>query len=182
MRVSVREDTPLIKTKENFQKFFKNEVLAEVLFQNCTKANTVCTKGINALYSTSLPTEQVSPCKHEEADTRLLVHVNDIVHSGLKRDTTVCTDTDVFVIALNVFYGMSITELWIEFRSAKNCRWLLIHTIAEQLGEKTCRNYHSGIHLLVVIQYLLLLGKEKKTAWETWNSFPETTSCFMRDY
>ena len=182
MRVSVREDTPLPKTKENFQKFLKNEMLAEVLFQNCTKSNIVCIKGINALCSASLPTEQVSPCKHEEADNCLLVHVNDIVHSGLKRDTTVCTDTDVFVIALNVFYGMSITELWIEFRSAKNCRWLLIHTIAEQLGEKTCRNCHSGIHLLVVIQYLLLLGKEKKTAWETWNSFPETTSCFMRYY
>ena len=87
-----------------------------------------------------LPTERLSPCNHEEADTRLFFHVNDIVHNGLKRVTIVCTDTDVVGISLNAFCDMSITELWwFEFGSDKNCRWLPIHTNAEQLGEETCR-------------------------------------------
>ena len=147
MRVFVREDTPLPKTKKDFQKFLKSdqnktelsEMIAEFLFENWTKANIVCSKGINVLCNTSLPTERLSPCNHEEADTRLVFHVNDIVHDGLKRVIIVCTDTDVVGIALNVFCDMSITELWFEFGSDKNCRWLPIHTIAEQLGEETCR-------------------------------------------
>ena len=109
MRLSVREDTPLPKTKKDFQKFLRNdqnktelfEMLTEVLFENWTK-------GIKCI---------VQHLSTNKAD--------GIVHSSLKRVTIVCADTDV-VIALNASYDMSITELWIGFGSGKNCGWIPI--------------------------------------------------------
>ena len=188
MMVSLREDTPLPKTKKDLQIFLRNdqnktelfEILSEVLSEYCTKANIFCTKGINVLCNTSLPTERLSLCNHEEADIRPLVYVNDIVCSSLKRVTIVCTDIDAVVITLNAFYDMLISELWIEFGSGKIFRWLPIHTIAEQLGEETCRALPFWYAFTGCDTVSAFAGKGKKTAWETWNSFPEATSCFMR--
>ena len=119
------------------------------------------------------------PCNHEEIETRLLVQVNDIFHSGLKQVIIVCTDTDVAVIALNAFYIL-ITEWWLEFGSAKNCMWLLIYTIAEQLHEETQRTLPFWYAFTACDTVSVFAGKGKETAQETWNSFPKATSCFMR--
>ena len=51
------------------------------------------------------------PCTHEDADTRLLLHVADAVNRG-SRKVCVCTvNTDVMVLAIASFEKMNPDEL-----------------------------------------------------------------------
>ena len=49
---------------------------------------------------------------------------------------------------------------WLEFGSAKNCMWLLIYTIAEQLHEETQRTLPFWYAFTACDKYLFLLEKE----------------------
>ena len=42
----------------------------------------------------------------------------------------ITVDTDVVLIAIFVFSSVAIQELWIEFGSGKNKKWLPIHQYA----------------------------------------------------
>ena len=61
----------------------------------------------------------LQPTNHEEADTRLFLHVADAVYSGHKSVLIRTTDSDVVVIAVQVITHMKnkIDELWIAFGS-----------------------------------------------------------------
>jgi len=68
----------------------------------------------------------ISPCNHEEADTRVFVHVTCLVLCGHKSVMITTVDTDVVIIAISLIkklktYGLK--ELWIEFGVGKNKRW-----------------------------------------------------------
>ena len=43
------------------------------------------------------------PCTHEEADTRLLLHVADVVNRGSRKVCVRTVDTDVLVLAIASF-------------------------------------------------------------------------------
>ena len=44
--------------------------------------------------------------------------------------------TDVLVIALHVYWDVNVIELWIEFGTGKDRRWVPVHSYAELLGER----------------------------------------------
>ena len=46
--------------------------------------------------------ESVSPCLHEEADTRIFVHARDAAIGGSKALVIKANDTDIVVIAVSV--------------------------------------------------------------------------------
>ena len=128
--------------------------------------------------------EGLSPCSHEEADTRMMVHVAD----AAKQYNSVITstvDSDVVVLAVHVFACLtsSLTALWVAFDTGKSYRPILVHSICTALGHPKC---------LALPMFHALSGcntassfsrRVKKSAWETWDVFPElmdTLNALMR--
>ena len=83
----------------------------------------------------------LTPCSHEEADTRLFVHCKHAAITGFTTITIKANDIDVVVIAISCFLSLAklgVEELWIHFGQGQHKRWLPIHSIAAHLGiEKT---------------------------------------------
>ena len=81
-------------------------------------------------------------CNHEEADTRVLVHLLHalqtsslgMVHTG---------DTDVVVILLSNFHHIKAlnpaADIWISFKAGRRTRMISLNTIATNLGTTTCK-------------------------------------------
>ena len=66
----------------------------------------------------------LSPCTHEQADTRIFVHCLNSVRESNKRLLIHTVDTDLAVIAISVFRRLSVCEIWIAFRSGKAFRYI----------------------------------------------------------
>ena len=52
-------------------------------------------------------TDRLQPCSHEEADTRMLLHVKDAMNCGFKSVMIRTVDTDVVVLAVSHFQDLS---------------------------------------------------------------------------
>ena len=127
MRISVRKETPICKDIpicKDFQKFMRNDtnkmelfkMIADVVIQIPeTLPTIVATIGSKIVSNSSLEKLNIEPCNHEEADTRLLLHVLDGANSGIKKVSIITVDTDVVVIALRHFFTLNLEESWIEF-------------------------------------------------------------------
>lgn len=122
----------------------------------------------------------MEPCNHEEADTRLLLHVLDASLKGFNKISIVTVDTDVVVIALFHFFDMNIAELWIEIGVGQYRRWLPIHTYARCLKEEICRALPFWFALTGCDTVSMFAGRGKKTAWSVWEVYPEVTESFVR--
>lgn len=124
----------------------------------------------------------LEPCSHEEADTRIFVHVNDAVKNGFKKIAIRTVDTDVVVLAVRMASLLNIPELWIAFGTGKHLRYLSAHDIASALGSEKCKGltfFHAFTGCDIVSSFS---GKGKKSAWETWTKCAENlqfTSTFM---
>jgi hypothetical protein len=120
----------------------------------------------------------ISPCNHEEADTRLLLHAADAVQKGLKKVMIRTVDTDVVVLAVAVCHQIEVEELWICFGTGKNLRYIAAHGIADALGATKSKSL-LGFHALTGCdQTSSFASKGKKTAWGTWAVFGEVTPAF----
>ena len=53
-------------------------------------------------------TEGLQPCSHEEADTRILLHVKDAMNCGLSLVKIKTVDTDVVILAVAHFQDYQI--------------------------------------------------------------------------
>ncbi len=77
------------------------------------------------------------PCDHEEADTRLLIHLQD----SLQNDSTNCVvhtvDTDVVAILIGKFHYLTTlcqnANIWIAFGTGKSFTYYHINEIYENL-------------------------------------------------
>ena len=54
----------------------------------------------------------IAPCTHEEADTRILLHLADAVKEGYPKVSIRTVDTDVLVLAVKAAQCFNLTELW----------------------------------------------------------------------
>ena len=86
----------------------------------------------------SLNNQELTPYNHEEADTRLLLHVLSGSSCGYKKISIVTVDTDVVVISLYHFF-LDLEELWIELGTGRNKSYFPIHQLAKSLSEEVCR-------------------------------------------
>ena len=120
----------------------------------------------------------VSPCSHEEADTRLILHAADCVCNGYERVLVQTVDTDVLVLAVANFSEMHAAELWVAFGTGKHFKMIPVHEIANNLGETTARALPFFHALTGCDTVSFFAGKGKKTALETWRVFPEATEAF----
>ena len=80
--------------------------------------------------------ESLQPCSHEEADTRIFLHVAHCAKQGYKRIAIRTVDTDIVVLAIGHIQSIDIEELWICFGVGKNYRYIPAHTIADLLKER----------------------------------------------
>lgn len=92
------------------------------------------TDGDEALSKTT-STENVAPCNHEEADTRMMLHLADAVLKGHSKIMLRTVDTDVVVLAISCVPQLEgLKELWVHIGTGRNHQYLACHTIASCLG------------------------------------------------
>ena len=123
-------------------------------------------------------TTGLAPSTHEEADTRMFLHVSDAVNHGYGRVMVRTVDSDVLVLAIAAVQQLSIDELWIAFGSGKSLRYLPAHEMAGALGPERCIALpfvHAFSGCDTVSSFA---GRGKKTVWEIWKVFNEVTPAF----
>ena len=140
----------------------------------------VATHGTKVLCSPPLSVgSNLSPCWHEEADTRMMVHVADALGNGHKSIMIQTADTDVVVLAVAVVGALSLEELWVSYGTGKSHKVLPAHVFAKALGSSKSRCLPFFHALTGCDTTSFFTGHGKKTAWTTWENFPDVTRAFL---
>ena len=90
-------------------------------------------------------------CEHEEADDRLMLHIDDAVRAGYEKITIASPDTDIFVTALyhyTKWMYVNLQELWMFCGKGETTRAVPLHAIATKL-ESTVVDVLSALHALL---------------------------------
>ena len=79
-------------------------------------------------------TEQaMGDCNHEEADTRMVVHVMDSLEKGFNDIMIRTVDTDVIVILIGEFHTIHQSypsaDIWVAFGTGKHFRYYHINIL-----------------------------------------------------
>ncbi len=75
----------------------------------------------NILCSSDLEdTSGLAPCSHEEADSRIMLHVADQVGQGYKKISVRTVDTDIVILSVATARKRmpELSELWVAFGTA----------------------------------------------------------------
>lgn len=75
--------------------------MAEHISSLHTDKQVVTTYGAQVLSTPSRDTSLLAPCSHEEADTRMTLHLADAVNQGFQKILLKTVDTDVFYCSLS---------------------------------------------------------------------------------
>ena len=67
-------------------------------------------------------TSSLSPCNHEEADSRLMVHHADAVSEGYEKFMIRTVDSDVVVVGVAAVPKLNPSELWVSYGTGKDHR------------------------------------------------------------
>ena len=121
----------------------------------------------------------ISPCTHEEADTCMLLHAHDAARCGLEHIMLRTVDTDVLVISVGCMDKLNVKSLWIAFGTGKQFRYIAVHELSRSLGPHKSRVlplFHAITGCDTVSSFA---GRGKKTAFDTWSSFPQLTSALL---
>ena len=113
-----------------------------------------------------IDTTGLAPCSHEEADTRLLLHVAQGIRCDFDKVIIRTVDTDVVILSIANFHNLGPTELWISFGAGKHHRYIPAHQIAVNVGEEKCRAltiFHAFTGCDTVSAFS---GKGKKSAFD----------------
>lgn len=89
--------------------------LAEKIASTRTTNIVIVTRGKDALVNQQMVLDDISPCSHEEADTRIFVHAKSAVLQGSKSLMIKANDTDIVVLAVSVMMPlkeMGLDQLW----------------------------------------------------------------------
>ena len=153
------------------------------LVKHITRLNTqktlITTDGSQVWCSSSKDTSSLAPCDHEEADTRMILHLADAVNDGFQKILLRTVDTDVVVLAIAAAANLDIQELWVAFGVGHQFRFIPAHSIAEFLGQEKSKAlplFHAYTGCDTVSSFNT---RGKKTAWDTWNAFEEVTPTLL---
>ena len=123
-------------------------------------------------------TQGLAPCTHEEADTRIMLHLKDMVMEGNSKVLIRTVDTDVVVLAINAVEFLGIPELWIAFGVGTSFRFLAVHEMANALGPERCMALPMFHAFTGSDTVSFFGGRGKKTAWKVWMGFDDVTRAF----
>ena len=122
-------------------------------------------------------------CNHEEADTRIIVHVLHAIQADQAKSVLVRTvDTDVIVILIGKFHHFRTIQpnldLWVGFGTGRNFSFICINIICAGLGEARSRSLPVFHALTGCDTTSTFYGKGKKFAWQAWELYPGITPTF----
>ena len=133
----------------------------------------------SALHHYMTVRNNLPPCSHEEADTRMMVHVVDAIGNSHKLIVIRTAGTDVVVLAVAGLVTVNLEELWVSYGTGKSHKVLLTHLFAKALGTSKSR-YLPLFHALMGCDTTSFFnGHGKRTAWTTWENFPDVTCAFL---
>lgn len=179
------------KLPSNWIDFLRNSTNKEQLFSflshklesvECMEGKHILTTIGTSVGSTGT-NYHMQACNHEEADTRIVIHLQDALDNGATTCLVCTVDTDVIVIIAGQFYDLlqqhPSADIWLTFGTGKKFRYFHMNTMCKVLGmEKSVAlpvfHYFTGCDTTSAF-----FGKGKKSAWEAWKSFPEVTSAFL---
>ena len=185
VRRKVRSDSLLPGNWESFPRVDENKTelfsfLADEIVKMPSQRQIVITKGDSVVLNANVQNgNNLSPCNHEEADSRLFLHVSDAEQQGYSKVIVRTVDSDVVVNDVATACELEINELWVAFGVGKHMRYLPAHDIAHKLGQdksKALLMFHAFTRC---DQTSSFGNRGKKTAWETWNAFDEATAAFL---
>lgn len=121
-------------------------------------------------------------CNHEEADTRIVVH---LYHSLETCDKILVrtVDTDVVVILIGKFVDLyeinSAADIWVAFGMGRYFRFLSINAMAASLGTARLRSLPFFHALTGCDTTSNFHGKGKRSAWQAWDLCADTSTPAM---
>lgn len=119
------------------------------------------------------------PCNHEEADTRIVIHVIHALQSGYTRVLVRTVDTDVVVILVGKFGRLIVersdADVWIAFGMRKNFTFISVNKLCASLGENRARGLPVFHALTGCDTTSAFVGKGKRSAWQAWQLYTEAT-------
>ena len=122
-----REFLHIDENKVELFSFLATTVVAPIDYSK----QIISTHRTEVLCNQSRDVSGLAPCTHEEADTRIILHLEDAV-----KERTV--DTDVVVLAVTSAQRHNNAEVWIAFGTVKCFRFIPAHEIARALGPDRC--------------------------------------------
>ncbi len=171
----------------NWQQFLRMDANKTELFAflanhiSCLSIDkqVITTNGTDVLCIRTRDTSRLTPCDHEEADTRMILHLADAVSEGFRTFILRTVDSDVVVLAVAAASKLDVRELWVAFGTGKKFRYIPAHEIALSLGPNKSQSlpiFHAFTGCDTVSSFHT---RGKKTAWETWKAFEEVTATFL---
>ena len=145
-RVIRRSVTGTSKTPINLRSFLRDDdnktelfqFLADRICQTQTTSTIIVKKeGCVICNDNHKSLEAVSPCLHEEADTRIFVHARDAAIEGSKALVIKANDTDTVAIAVSVvpqLQEIGIETLWTAFGHGVGMTWIPTHELLNVIG------------------------------------------------
>lgn len=193
-RGSRRRVTERGKVPQNWPSFLQNEENKKELYVFLAHKLKQATGGL--VFATAMAScvsnredevnhmmEDMTDCLHEEADTRIFVHVmNAVKQSCITKAAILANDIDVVVIAVATFPVLKrsgLDHLWVAYGVGKNKRWLPVHSLVSKLEEKACGLlfFHAVTGCDTVSAFK---GKGKKSCFQTWDIFPQANDTFRQ--
>ena len=166
-----------LRNNENKTELFA--FLSREIVTLSTDKQVICTLDRDVICRQPMHNEGLSPCSHEEADSRIMVHVahaaNTYTHILIRT-----VDSDVVVLAVYAFAQLtsSLNELWVAFGTGMHYRMIPAHKICAAIGLDKClalRMFHAFTGCDTVSCFS---GRGYRTAWDTWNMYPEIPGQF----
>ena len=127
------------------------------------------------LCSEATNVELLSPCTHEEADTRMLLHAADGVKQGKQTIVIRTVDTDVIELAVSFVRRLGCESLVVAIGTEKSFRYVDATTIAHVLGVDKCKTLPVFHALTGCDTTSCFAGRGKRTAWASRNIFSSVT-------
>lgn len=119
-------------------------------------------------------------CNHEEADTRIIVHLRHALEEGAESLLVRTVDTDVVVILVGKLHDLLAcnqrAKLWVAFGMGRHYSLININSIYSSLGVSKSRAlpvFHAFTGCDCTSQFC---GIGKTTAWKAWESNGQVTS------
>jgi len=165
------------KNKQELFHFLSTKIAA---FSYPEGKKVFVTQGQDVLTNERL--SEMPSCDHEEADTRLVVHIVDALTKGQSTCLVRTVDTDVVIILIGKFYYFttlnSDANIWVAFGSSKNFSFWHINTIFHNLGEEKSLGLPFFHRFTGCDTMSSFFRKGKRLAWEAWNCFPDASTAF----
>jgi hypothetical protein len=178
------------KIPKNWNDFLRNSANKEELFDFLSNkvSNHQFIEGKYVYITSGISVKtnhcvKMPDCNHEEADTRILVHLIHALEQGAKFIQVRTVDTDIVIILIGKFHEISssfpVQDISVAFGKGKDFRYYSIKQICDHLGEPISQGllfFHAFTGSDTTSAFR---GKGKQSAWQTWKSFVQATQTFQ---